>query len=76
MEFSALRFVELGFSSSWRGVCRWILLPRRRVVGLSMQSGWCSSPVAGSRKDGLSLWSMVVATRFTRFGILYRLIPG
>ncbi|WZZ05213.1 hypothetical protein YC2023_091134 [Brassica napus] len=43
-------FVELRLSPYWRGVCRWILLPRRRVVGLSTQSGWCSSSVAGSRK--------------------------
>ena len=28
-------FTELGFSLYWCGVCRWILLPRRRVVGLS-----------------------------------------
>lgn len=30
------------------GVCWWIILPRRRVVGLSTQVGWCSTSVAGS----------------------------
>ncbi|CAF2143651.1 BnaA02g29120D [Brassica napus] len=34
IEFLGSRFfVELGFSFYWCGVCRWILLPRRRVDG-------------------------------------------
>ncbi|CAN7044385.1 unnamed protein product, partial [Brassica rapa subsp. trilocularis] len=32
-------FRELGFSFYWCGVCRWILLPRRRVVARGLKDG-------------------------------------
>ncbi|WZZ07574.1 hypothetical protein YC2023_093495 [Brassica napus] len=62
---SGWRFTAHGSSSSgslppWHGVCWWIFLPQRWVVGSSTQSGWCSNSVAGSRKVLLAVERVVV----------------